>query len=104
MGNHHWQSNWKDSCPKKYSELTGTLARRCCFGICANLAEIRSGGTHQILHWVISGVDGAMAKHPTDFIQQNSERTMQTVDVGLNWFRETAADLQAQQGCAGGAA
>jgi len=45
-----------------------------------------------------------MAKHPTDFIQQNSERTMQTVDVGLNWFRETAADLQAQQGRAGGAA
>jgi hypothetical protein len=31
-----------------------------------------------------------MAKHPTDFIQQNNERTMQAADVGLNWFRDTA--------------
>jgi hypothetical protein len=32
----------------------------------------------------------AMARQPTEFIQQNTERAMQAADVSLNWFRQTA--------------
>jgi hypothetical protein len=29
-----------------------------------------------------------MAKHPTEIIQQNTERAMEAADVSLHWFRQ----------------
>jgi hypothetical protein len=40
-----------------------------------------------------------MAKNPTDFAQQNTERAVQATNYGMNWMREIAEqNLKPEQG------